>query len=128
MAQKLSCVQSVYSNYELGQLKVPVDTLIYLARFYGTTMDYLLELTNVREQPSGWGKLSHRKIRDLREDADLRQIDIARYLQCSRNGYSNYERSHREIPVKYLVRLAKFYHTTTDYLLGLTDSRDMPYK
>lgn len=68
----------------------------------------------------------YRRIRDLREDNDLFQKDLAKYLQCSQVSYSYYELGKRDIPTDVLIRLAAFYHTSTDYLLGLTDVRK-PY-
>ena len=68
----------------------------------------------------------YRRIRDLREDADLRQKDIAEYLQCTQVSYSHYELGKRDIPTDVLIRLAAYYKTSTDYLLGLTDVRE-PY-
>ena len=65
----------------------------------------------------------YRRIRDLREDHDLFQKDIAAYLQCSQVSYSHYELGKRDIPTDVLIKLASFYHTSTDYLLGLTDVR-----
>ena len=63
----------------------------------------------------------YRRIRDLREDKDLLQKDLAAYLQCSQVCYSSYELGKRDIPTDVLIRLADFYGTSTDYLLGLTD-------
>ena len=63
----------------------------------------------------------YRRIRDLREDHDLLQKDLADYLQCTQVCYSNYETGKRDIPTDVLIRLAQFYRTSTDYLLGLTD-------
>lgn len=63
----------------------------------------------------------YRRIRDLREDADLRQRDLAEYLNCTQVSYSHYELGKRDIPTDVLIRLADFYGTSTDYLLGLTD-------
>ena len=57
---------------------------------------------------------------------DLRQQDLADYLQCTQVSYSHYELGKRDIPTEVLVRLARFYKTSTDYLLGLTDER-RPY-
>lgn len=68
----------------------------------------------------------YRRIRDLREDADLLQRDLAGYLQCSQVSYSHYELGKRDIPTDVLIKLAAFYQTSTDYLLGLTDVRT-PY-
>ncbi len=67
------------------------------------------------------------RIRDLREDNDLKQKQIAEYLMCDRSLYSKYEREERPIPVALLVKLAEFYKTSVDYLLGLTDN-PKPYK
>ena len=67
------------------------------------------------------------RIRDLREDADLKQKDID-YLHCSQQIYSDYERGKVELPLAYLARLAEFYDTSTDYLLGLTKVREKPWK
>lgn len=68
----------------------------------------------------------YRRIRDMREDADLFQKDIARYLHCTQVCYSQYELGKRDIPTDVLIRLADFYHTSTDYLLGITDVKK-PY-
>ena len=57
------------------------------------------------------------RIRDLREDYDLTQREMGEILSCSQRVYSNYERGDLDIPT------AKFYHTSTDYILGLTDKR-----
>lgn len=66
------------------------------------------------------------RIRDLREDADLTQKDVSNYLHCSQQIYSDYETGKVEIPLSFLIQLAKFYNTTTDYILGLTNERRRP--
>ena len=66
------------------------------------------------------------RIRDLREDSDLTQKQIAEYLMCDQSLYSKYERGERELPLKTAVSLAQFYKTSADYLVGLTDNR-RPY-
>lgn len=63
----------------------------------------------------------YRRLRDLREDRDLLQKDLAEVLQCSQVCYSYYELGKRDIPTEVLIRLAEFYHTSTDYILGITD-------
>lgn len=62
------------------------------------------------------------KIKDLREDRDITQKEIASFLMCDQSLYSKYERGERSVPVEIVVKLAEFYNTTTDYLLGLTDN------
>ena len=66
------------------------------------------------------------RIKDLREDADLLQADVADYLNCSQACYSNYERGTRAVPCEVLAKLALFYHTSADYILGMTNERT-PY-
>ncbi len=68
----------------------------------------------------------YRRIRDLREDHDLLQKDLAAYLQCTKVSYSHYELGKRDIPTDVLIRLAFFYKTSVDYLLGITDVAE-PY-
>ena len=62
-----------------------------------------------------------RRIRDLREDHDLTQRQMAEMLRCSQQVYSNYELGQRDIPTEVLIRLARFYRVSADYLLGMTD-------
>ena len=68
----------------------------------------------------------YKRIRDLREDADKLQKDLAEYLRCTQVCYSNYETGKRDIPTEVLIALAEYYGTSTDYLLGLTD-QTCPY-
>ncbi len=66
------------------------------------------------------------RIRDLREDMDLTQKQLADYLHIRQNTYSQYENGQRQLPLDALIALARYYRTSTDYLLGLTDER-RPY-
>ncbi len=63
----------------------------------------------------------YKRIRDLREDKDLTQKDIADILNCSQQVYSNYELGQRDIPTEILIKLSLFYQVSTDYILGLTN-------
>ena len=67
------------------------------------------------------------RLKDLREDADITQKEIADYLNIKQNTYSQYENAQRQIPIDALISLAKFYKTSTDYILGLTNERK-PYR
>lgn len=69
----------------------------------------------------------YRRIRDLREDKDLNQTTVAKMLGMSQTGYSKYETGENDVPTVILIKLAKFYNTSVDYILGLTDERK-PYK
>ena len=64
------------------------------------------------------------RLRDLREDADLNQTQVAKFLGMSQPGYSKYETEENDIPTQVLIKLAKFYHTSTDYILGVSDRRE----
>ena len=61
------------------------------------------------------------RIRDLREDKDLKQSVIAGKLMCDQSLYSKYEREERELPLRYAIKLAEYYGVSVDYLVGLTD-------
>jgi len=67
------------------------------------------------------------RIRDLRIDHDYTQQDVASYLNIQQNTYSQYETGKRQLPINLLIRLAFFYHTSADYILGLTDN-PVPYR
>lgn len=62
------------------------------------------------------------RLRDLREDRDIKQREVAAYLNCSQQVYSNYELDQRDIPTAILIQLANFYEVSVDYLLRLTDN------
>ena len=66
-------------------------------------------------------RVIYHRIRDLREDHDLSQTALAKILGMSQTGYSKYETGENDIPTQILIRLAEFYNTSIDYLLGQTD-------
>ena len=66
--------------------------------------------------------MQYQKIRDLREDHDLTQTDIAQILSCSQVCYSRYELGSRDIPTDVLIRLSNFYNVSVDYLLGQSEN------
>lgn len=61
------------------------------------------------------------RLKELREDCDLKQKDIAEYLHIAQNTYSQYESGARSLPVEILIRLSNYYNVSCDYILGLTD-------
>jgi len=63
-----------------------------------------------------------RRLKDLREDHDLKQSEIAEFLGIHQTVYSRYERGFQNIPIEYLIKLADYYNVSTDYILGLTDN------
>ena len=65
----------------------------------------------------------YQRIRDLREDRDITQRQMAEILHCSQQVYSNYELGQRDIPTELLIRLAKFHQVSVDYILGISDKK-----
>ena len=66
----------------------------------------------------------YKRIRDLREDSDLTQTQVAKFLEMSQTGYSKYETGENDVPTEILIKLARFYNTSIDYILGETDKRE----
>lgn len=64
------------------------------------------------------------RLKELREDADISQKVLAEYLQVKQNTYSQYENEKRQLPIDMLIKLARYYNVTTDYILGLTEKKD----
>lgn len=69
--------------------------------------------------------MRYRRIRDLREDKDMTQTQIAKILNCSQRIYSNYERGEVDIPTEILIKLADFHNVSVDYLLNRTANPNM---
>ena len=65
----------------------------------------------------------YQRLRDLREDADLKQKNVAAVLEITSQQYSLYERGDREIPFHHVITLAKFYDVSIDYIAGLTNQK-----
>lgn len=63
------------------------------------------------------------RLKNLRENQNLKQTDVAEYLRISQQSYSRYENGKRELPIYYLEPLSKLYNVSTDYLLGIQKRR-----
>lgn len=68
--------------------------------------------------------LMYKRIRELREDKDMSQTQIAQVLSCSQRVYSNYERGELDIPTEILIKLSLFHNVSVDYILGLTNKTE----
>lgn len=66
------------------------------------------------------------RLKDIREDMDITQTQIAEFLHIKQNTYSQYENGQRGLPIDVLIKLAKYFNTSTDYILGLTNE-SKPY-
>lgn len=69
--------------------------------------------------------LYFRRLKDLREDHDLKQIDIAEYLGIKQTVYSRYERGFQTIPIEHLIKLADYYNVSVDYILERTNKTEL---
>lgn len=69
-----------------------------------------------------------RRLRDLREDHDLKQVDVAEYLGIAQTVYSRYERGFQTIPVEHLIKLTELYHVTADYILGIDNKEKITHR
>lgn len=83
----------------------------------------LYDILNIDYQKGMERRMIFQRIRDMREDADLKQNDMAKILHCSQQAYSNYELGQRDIPTDILIALAEYHKTNVDYLLGLTKNK-----
>ena len=72
--------------------------------------------------------MEYKRLKDLREDKDINQTELAQILNMSQTGYSKYETGENDIPTIILIKLADFYNTSTDYILGRTDDPTPPKK
>lgn len=63
------------------------------------------------------------KLRDLREDADIKQVEMAKILNCTQTCYSKWELEQRDIPIKTLIQIANYFNVSLDYVCGLTHEK-----
>ncbi len=96
-------------NFNLKQVKCQA-----VGQYYGMIAKIIFQFKNMRNV--------YKRIRDLREDSDLKQTTVAQMLGMSQTGYSKYETGENDIPTEVLIKLAEFYNTSIDYLLGVTDN------
>ena len=131
VASYLEMSQNGYSQYETEITNIPTNILKKIAIYYDTSIDYILCLTNKKNSYKRSNIITinsdMNRLKEIRENKDLLQEDIAKIINMSRNGYSHYETCYHDIPNKVLIILAKYYNIPTDYILYLTDVR-IPYE
>ena len=124
IAKKLNIRQNNYSRYETEKRTMPISKV-------KESIDYLLGLTLIKDEYPA-SKIIHtsynmNRLKEIREDRDLLQQDIAKVLNMSRNGYTEYETGVKNIPLYKLIKLSIYYNLPIDYILYLTDER-VPHK
>ena len=124
-AKMIGMSQGGYSQYETEVTDIPTSMLKKIAKYYNVSIDYILCLTDNREayKKSKVDYNNFNRLKDIREDRDLLQKDIAKVLNMSQNGYSQYETNTLDISTKVLKKLSAFYNVSVDYLLYATDER-----
>ena len=120
VAELIGKSRSGYSNYESGACDIPTDVLIILADFYGTSIDYMLGETHQRSRHR-FAKHSENRYKELRKMKQMSQNELAQRIGMSQIGYSKYETGRCGTPTTILIKLARIYNVSIDYLLGLTD-------
>ena len=73
-------------------------------------------------------RINLQRLKDLREDMDLQQSDIAKLLKTTQPQYFRYETGERDLPIRHLVTLADYYNVSTDYILGRTNNKKLSTK
>ena len=131
IAQMLKISQNGYSQYETETRIIPITLLKKLANYFNVSLDYILGLTNIKDKYP-ISKIIHtnynmNRLKEIREDKDLRQKDVSKILNMSRTGYSDYETGSNNIPTINIINLAIYYNVPIDYILYLTDER-IPHK
>ena len=113
-----------YRRIEKGENELSYNSLIKLSEFYNTSVDYILGIiNNIEPYPKN---KSYNKIKDLRIENNLYQKDVAKVLNITQPDYSVIESNKNELSYDGLIKLSKFYNTSIDYILGLTDDKK-PY-
>lgn len=126
IAKILNIDRSQYSKLELDICKITSDKLITLSKYYNTSTDYILGLTNTMTTYKKNEKDINLKLKYLRKLKKLKSIDIANLLNISQPQYSSIENGKFRLTHDKLITLAYFYETSVDYILGLTNE-SKPY-
>ena len=117
-----------YQLYESGKREMPMHLFIKLADYYEVSIDYLagIDKNDYNEYLTKQKEISfyYQKIRDIREDNDMNQQQVADILGITRQQYQLYESGKREMPMQHFITLAEHYGVTIDYLVG-RDKRNL---
>ena len=121
IADYLGITSTAYGKYETGQNKIPVKNVIALAEYYDVSIDFLLgETRSIIRHPATTDKRGNR-LREIRKRHNFNQTQIAEKINMSQMGYSKYVTGEILLNTHILIKLARIYNVSMDYLLGLTD-------
>ncbi len=110
--------RSTVAMWETNSSQPDIDTLIKLANFFNVSLDYLLERTTepLPEKKEGM----QMRAKDIRNELNISQADVAKHIGVSQQAYANYERGARQPDIDTLIKLANFFNVSLDYLLERT--------
>ena len=121
LADYLGITSTAYGKYETGQNKIPVKNVILLAEYYDVSVDFLLGETRSLDRHPLAAEKGDSRIRLIRKRYNLNQSQVAEKINMSQMGYSKYETGETMLNTHVLIKLARIYNVSIDYLLGLTD-------
>ncbi len=129
IAKYLNIKQNSYSQYENNMRDLPTAIIKKISNYYKVNIDYILYLTDIKKlyPKSKVNSANFNRLKEVREDRDLYQKDVAKVLNIAQTCYSTYETGLCDISTTNLKKLAIYYNLSIDYLLYLTDER-IPFK
>lgn len=125
-AKIFGIAQNTLSQYETGKREPDTGLLLKMSDYFHVTIDYLLGNSNIRNFETNLDnqKTLSPRLKELRTEKGVSQQTIADYLGITRQSYSNYELGNREADYVTLTKLANYFETTVDYLIGNSDIRN----
>ena len=127
IADILGLDKSTYGYYETEVHDISTDILCKIADYYKVSTDYILYNTDERTPHNFTTKTSKNRLKKIRRNIGLKQIDVAREIHMSQNGLSQYETYVNDVPTEILIKLSELYKTSIDYILCRTNNPH-PYK
>lgn len=129
IANILGIQRSTYTSYEIERDPIPIKHLNKLCNYFDVSIDYALGLTNVRSYKNSSKNIDVEKekyrLKRLRKENNLTQIEISKILNTSRSTWTGYEYGKYQISTLLLYELAKRYNYSMDYLLGKIDKNEL---
>ena len=125
-AKIFGIAQNTLSQYETGKREPDTGLLLKMSNYFCVTIDYLLGNSNIRNSETNLDnqKTLLPRLKQLRTEKGVSQQTIADYLGITRQSYTNYELGNREADYVTLTKLANYFETTVDYLIGNTDKKN----
>ncbi len=125
IADILKINRSTYSSYEIERDTMPINHLNTICNYFNVSIDYVVGISKEKNYPNSRPDINRdiltKRLKELRKNNKLTQVNIAKILNISRSTWTGYEYGHYLIPTLLLKELAERYHSSIDYLLGKID-------